>query len=338
MALLCVGMVPLGAVELPPPEQGGPQPGVDIVVGDAGAQPADIGEVLALGAPGVVGAGPQITFQATEPGWVHGQQAVFVITGSPRPWMMSITGTAMALEAGSPDQYIPQTRIEVHDAKKPTDWATLSGGSELWNLAGEKDMWMQIEFRILVEAGDAAGHYKGDVFLEWTLLPEGGQLATTGSIPLELHLDIPQFFEVSFDFTELNFGTLSADFQGWAYSDTEGTLFVRSNRDFQISINPGPDLTGPDDHELETALCFRQPTGSGAHWMTWGDLGADPNGQSPPWGGAPDPGSPWPGALSGLIYTQGDNYIGVSAAAYRQGVRDPAGDYNSIITITVSVP
>jgi len=333
IVLLGAAVWPLWAVELPPPELGGPRPGVDIVVGQAGSQPQSVGDVLAMSTRIIETGGPQITFEATESGYVYGQQAVFIITGLDQPWRIAVTGTAMTLEGGSPDQYIPTSRVEMRDAKKPTGWVSIDGGPMLQNPAGEEDMWMQVEFRILVEAGDAAGPYQGDVMLEWLLQSGAG-----GSIPMELHLNVSEFFAVSFDFTELSLDTEAGDFEGWAYSTTEGTLFVRSNRDFQISVSPAPDLTGPNDHELETALRFREPTGTGANWMTWGDLGGDASGQSSPWGTSPDPGSPWPGALSGLIYTLGDNYIGVSAAGYRQQLLDPAGDYNSIITITISVP
>ena len=335
---LAVGAAPLWSAALPPPELGGPRPGVDIIVGPAGTQPANLGDVLAMSAQSLVPTGgPHTTFEATEPGYVYGQQALFIITGSDRPWRITVTGTAMNLDGGSPDQYIPPSRIEVRDAKKPTAWVSLAGGPELQNLAGEADQWMQIEFRIWVESGDAPGAYQGDVFLEWMLQPDPGDPAPTGSIPLELHLNVAEFLAVSFDFTELSLGALAGDFQGWAYSD-EGTLLVRSNCGFQISVNPGPDLTGPDGHELETVLRFREPAGTGAHWTTWGDLGGDAHGQSAPWGTSPDPGSPWPGSLTGLIPTLGDNSIGVTAAAYRQGVRDLAGDYSSTITITISVP
>ena len=338
--MLGAAVWPLWAVELPPPELGGPRPGVDIVVGQAGSQPQSVGEVLAMSTGVIETGGPHITFEATEPGYVYGQQAVFIITGSDQPWRIAVTGTAMALEGGSPDQYIPKTRIEMRDGKKPTGWVSIDGGPMLQNPAGEEDMWMQIEFRIKVEAGDAPGHYPGDVMLEWLLQSGAG-----GQIPLELHLNVAEFFTVTIE-PDLVFPDTQGDLAGWIYSN-ESTLTVDTNLDFYLAISTGADLVGgnPGGQEIETALRVRQPIGDGTLWDTWGDLGGDVSGQTDPdWAEAfppgEDAGAPWPGSVdeAGLITTQGLNEIGLTAGAWRASVEDVPGDYTTTITITVSVP
>lgn len=342
---LGAGTLPLGAAELPPPELGGPRPGVDIVVGQAGTHPTEVMDILGMDVPEVLGAGPQITFEGTQPGYVYGQQAVFVITGSDRPWRINITGTAMNLQGGSPDQYIPTSRVEVRDAKKPTDWVSLSGGPRLENPAGEADMWMQIEFRILLEPGDAPGQYQGDVFLEWLLAPVGAEPPAGGSIPLELHLNLVEFFSVTSDLTLTFTAGVKGYDAGWFYSN-EGRLTVTSNTDFAITFTVAPDLVGPGtsgEHQLETVLRLRQPRESETPvWETWGDLGNDESGAPDPpgnpWDYPADPGAPWPGSVqkTGGGATQGVNDIGITGGVYRNDFSDLPGEYNSTCLLTVT--
>ncbi|MFO7945946.1 MAG: hypothetical protein R6V19_03945 [Armatimonadota bacterium] len=167
------------------------------MMGEAGSEPQDLDAVMSDIDHETQESGPQITFEGTEPGYVYGDQATFVITSSDRPWRINISGTPMQLQGGTTEQQIPMSRIEVRDAKKPTEWAPLSGGPQLENAAGEEEQWMQIEFRILLEAGDVPGYYVNDVFMEWMLQPLPGEEPQTGSIPLELHLNIEANLQVA---------------------------------------------------------------------------------------------------------------------------------------------
>lgn len=280
IVLLGAAVWPAGAVELPPPEQGGPRPGVDIVVGPAGSQPQSVGEVLAMGAESIIpAAGPQITFEATEPGWVYGQQAVFVITGSTEPWRIIVTGTAMNLEGGSPGQSIPIARIQVRDGKKPTGWMVLGG--ELQNPAGAEDMWMQIEFRIDVEAGDAAGHYQGDVFLEWQLASGAG-----GEIPLELHLNIGGVMTFTADYSVIYFHIGRSNPGGGNYEMEQALDFhLDSNMNidnyFGLCVPQGAnfddlrkltgtiDCMGEDASHLTIPIGWQLRSNGGTGWSAW---------------------------------------------------------------------
>ncbi len=228
--------------------------------------------------------GKHITFQATEPGYVYGQPAVFIHRG--RPWRITITGTAMALEGGSPDQYIPQSRIEIRDAQKPTAWVSIAGGPMLQNPGGEADKWIQIEFRILVEISDAPGHYQGDVVLEWMLQPKPGQPPPGGSIPLQLHLDIEGVMTLTADYSVIYFHIGRSSPGGGNYEMEKALDFhLESNMTagnyFGLQVPQGASfddlrkLTGTIDWQGEDASDLTIPVdwqlrwNDGTGWSEW---------------------------------------------------------------------
>ena len=307
----------------------------------AAAAPVGEGPTITLGEPlsqpgargGTFNAGPVLDFNATTVGWVYSYPVV-VINPELAPWEVTVNAGNFLLST-DPSRVIPRSRIQFR-VPGQTDWANVPGSVA----KAASQSWMQVEFRVEVTYADPPGTYLADAALAWAI---DSAVPTEGSIPLELHLHIPEFFAVSLEPSTLDFGTTPGDFVGWIYSN-EATLRVLSNVDYQISLSSGADLTGAASYQLPTALRLRLPVGTGATWGTWGDLGGTPHGQATdPWSVPLDGGSPWPGAVggpagTGIIPTVGDNPIGLTAGAWRSGVVDLAGDYTTALVLTVSQP
>lgn len=310
-----------------------------------GPVPPPIAATDPLGPGGLVpesqAAGPvaKIHFYGTEPGWVMGVEPVYTMLPRNVPWRIRIaSGNMNGMDPSNTGTFIPPIRIQVHELKSDplgTKWVNCTGTSFMRSTVGDPDGWLYLEFRVLVEWADRPGHYMSNALMYFECPGFNGQ------IPMELHLNLSEMFEVEMD-ADLEFQRTEGNYNGWMYTTTEGKLTVRSNLDFNLSVSAGIDLTGPDTHtyEIETAFRLRQPIGTGALWSTWGDLGDDESGHGTPtqWTGPADPGSPWPGPVSSVspVTTQGVNEIGIKGAAWRKGVEDLAGDYDGTLTITVS--
>lgn len=286
----------------------------------------------------------KIHHYSTDVGYAYGVEPVYPMLPTDSPWIITVTTAPLQLEGGTPQQTIPPVRVQVHDLKSDPDgtgWVDCSGQSGVMDYIGDRDGWLYLEFRILVQYVDRPGHYVGSARLEFTVYPPGWDEPYTGQIPLELHLNVPELFSVQLD-PELSFPDTQGNYEGWMYTEKEGRLTVSGNLDFNLQISAGDDLTGPGTRtgQIETALRLRQPWGTGALWSTWGDLGGDLSGHGKPtdWIGAVDPSAPWPGTVQspGYVTSQGINEIGLSGAAWRSGVQDLAGDYSGALTITVS--
>jgi len=167
--------------------------------------------------------------------------------------------------------------------------------------------------------------------------PVGALPPASGTIPLELHLTVPEMFSASIENNSLTIPTDTRDC-GWAYSEGEATLRVAGNCAFDLRIDSGPDLAQTGG-AMPTALRLRQTEGGGPDFDVWGDLGGTEHGQAdPPWAVAESAGSPWPGSVIGGVGAPGSTAIGISAAAWRGGYSDPHGDYTTSVVITVSLP
>ena len=316
--------------------------GLFAIEGEAGSDPFALVDPAAP--PPVVGAGPKLWYDATGPGWVYSYNTVFVLTGSDRPWVLQMSALPMLKEDGTPDERIELTDIEARDAVAPTAWATIDGNPRWSNLAGNPDQYLELEFRINVRPEHVAGHYICHVTLQWAMPPVGALPPASGTIPLELHLDVPEMMSVEMVDQILDFGETDGNESGWIYTD-EGLLRITSNVDFSMSISGGDLVTRCEgdetlEHRIQTALRLRAPLASGADWQTWGDLGGDASGApTSPWDIDPDDGSPWPGDVmspAAVIQTAGNNLIGITGAAWRQASGDVAGEYGTTVTITVA--
>lgn len=304
----------------------GSPPELFVGVAGPGVEPSSPAEALAVTQPVLPGTVPQFAFSADGPGYVYAQSSLFIINLGGKNWHMTAAGVPLLRQGGAGS--IPLTRVEVRDAKEPTPWMALSANPSFNN---EKHLpWVQLQFRIKVEAADALGTYVGQCLLHWWY-PTDHQ----GTIVLELDLNVPQALNISIDGEGLDFGSSAGNKYGWIYSN-ESTLHIISNFAFDIAIASGDDLKGPSDRRIDTALRLRNLS-DGDPWITWGDLGGDAHdGGADPWAGTPDTGSPWPGAVGQAAPLAGENRIGLTAAARRSDVRDPAGSYHTTITITVA--
>jgi hypothetical protein len=279
--------------------------------------------------------GPQLYFTATGPGYVYTASDLFVLTGSTRPWAIQARGGALQHDNGSAK--VTLSNVEVRDAASDVDWLSLDGTPMWQNPDGNPEQYVQLEFRINVSYAHVAGHYQGDVVLEWGMPPMNGMPATGGTIPVTLHLDVPEMLSASLEGNSLTIPTDTRD-AGWARSDSEVTLEVNSNGLFDLRMDAGPDLAN-GDASMPTALRVRQIAGDGEAWDVWGDLGDSAHGQSePPWTVSEAAGSPWPGTVVSGVGAPGITAVGISAAAWRSGYDDPKGQYTSSIVITVSLP
>ncbi|MGI5819714.1 MAG: hypothetical protein ACOX9R_16645 [Armatimonadota bacterium] len=279
--------------------------------------------------------GPQLYFTATDVGWVYNPSHIFVLTGSTRPWRVFVAGDPLVHDDGNAS--VPRANVEVRDLAAGGPWQSLDGTPMFQNLSGNPDQYIELEFRILVEYGHIAGHYQGDVTLSWAMPASGGLPATSGVIPLTLHLDVPEFFSVSTDVTQLRFPEESGASEGWIYSET-GHLYITSNRDYQISLSQADDLTGPEDFKLPTAMILTNVTEAAPEWASWGYLGGTAQAVAEtPWAGDPDDDSPWPGSIGTVHETYGSNTYEMDFGAFRGGLGDPEGEYSTTIVITVAV-
>ncbi len=317
--------------------------GMFAIQGETGADPVALLDPSTP--PPAVGAGPHLNYVATGPGWVYSYNSAFVLTGSDRPWFLRVMAGPMELEGGT-GELIELVDIEARDAVAPTEWRAIDGMPTWQNETGNPAMYIELQFRINVRPEHVAGHYISHVTLQWAMPPVGVIPAASGTIPLELHLDVPQMMSVEMVDQILDFGETDGNESGWIYTD-EGLLRITSNVDFSMSIS-GDDLVTrcQDDetleHRIQTALRLRAPLASGADWETWGDLGGDASGApTSPWEFDPDDGSPWPGDLmspAAVIDTppDGTSLIGITGAAWRQASGDVAGEYGTTVTITVA--
>ncbi len=321
------------AQDAPPPDGG-----LFVVEGEADSD-ADLNSLLTSedADQQSLGDGPQIEIDATGVGWAYSPYPLYVLTGSTRPWRMRLNAEPM-LMVDNPENEVELTEVEARDALAPTPWTSVDG-TPLWqNLSGNPEQYLALEFRVNVGHHHAPGHYVSHMVIEWFMpaVEEEGLPASSGTIPMELHLDVPELINVSLDGDTLNIPTIARD-EGWAYSDSEVTMTVGCIQDFDLHIDSAPDLT-LGDAEIPTALRLRQISGDGPEWDYWGDLGGTAHGQSSdPWTAAESTGSPWPGNV-GAGGGAGETTIGISAAAWRNSYEDAPGDYATSVVITVSLP
>lgn len=283
----------------------------------------------------VMSTGPQIELYADGPGWVYSPFPLYVVTGSTRPWRMALSAAPMVIQDGG-DEQVSLDDVEARDALAPTEW-TRASGTPLWqNLTGNPEQYLALEFRVNVRHDHKPGHYVSQMTLDWVMPPADGLPASSGSIPMQLHLHVPEMLGVSLDGDSLTIPTIARD-EGWAYSDGEITMTVQSIQDFDIHIASAPDLS-LGDIKMPTALRLRHISGGGPDWDYWGDLGGSPHGQAePPWSVAESTGSPWPGNV-GAGGGSGETAIGISAAAWRDAYQNAPGDYTTSVVITISLP
>ena len=319
------------AQEMPPPSPDG----MFAVEGEKGTDP----RVLLSEAQQdelVMTAGPQIQVVAEGPGWAYSTFPLYVVTGSTRPWRMVLDAGPMLLDGGGGEQ-ISLTDVEARDGLTPTTWASLDGTALWQNLSGNPEQYLALEFRINVRPDHTAGHYVSQMTLNWVMPPSDGLPPATGTIPMELHLDVPEMFSVTTDVSSLTFPEDSGAAEGWIYSDT-GHLNISTNLDYQVSLTVGEDLTGPDSYQIPTAMMLTNTTPAAPEWAAWGYLGDDAETLSTaPWAGDPDPDSPWPGTVGAVQQGLGDNTWDIDFGAWREGLNDPQGDYSTTIVITVAL-
>jgi hypothetical protein len=293
--------------------------------------------------PIVLGDDPQppdvdLTFQGYA-GDVISPITVFILNPYQRAWRVAINGFDL-VHQDNPDHIVSADQVHFRDVKAPTAWADYGGN--ITNVAAHPHM--KIEMLIALTGTEAPGYYVGDAVLEWMVWPAPGSIdMLVGTLTLRLHLNIPEMLEVSIDDEEMVFPEHAGDLEGWLLSENRPTLTVRSNRDFNLSISSGDDLTctteGGATRSIPFALRMWMPEDTGDTWQTWGDMGDVEHGQvSHPWAQAlQSSASPWPGLVQS-VQTAGVNTIGIEGAAWRSGLADPVGDYTSTVVLTISVP
>jgi len=252
-----------------------------------------------------------------------------------RPWQVTLYVDEL-YHQGDPTNRIPDQSVSYRDIKGADNW-TLNGG----DIGTDEQIQMLLEIRIELLGTEAPGYYVANGVLEWMVDLGGGNLAE-GVFTLQLHLNIPEVLEASLEPKLMTFPEHSGGYEGWVYSENQPTLTVTSNTDFQIAISSAPALTSENtpDYKMPMALRMWMPAGDATPpWETWGDLGGKPHGQiSGPWDPALcNAASPWPGAVQQFT-TAGVNEIGLEGAAWRSGLGDVVGKYNTTIVFTLSVP
>lgn len=291
--------------------------------------------------PIVLGDDPQppdvdLTFQG-HTGDVTSPITVFILNPYQRPWQVNIAGGELVHQE-NPAHIVEAGQIKYRDVRAPTDWTGYYG--DIANAAAQPHM--KIEMLIELAGTEAPGYYVGDAVLSWMVWPVEGMPALVGTLTLRLHLNIPEMLEASLEPKLMTFPEHSGGDEGWIYSENQPTLTVTSNTDFQIAISSAPALTSENtpDYKMPMALRMWMPAGDATPtWETWGDLGGKPHGQiSGPWDPALcNAASPWPGAVQQFT-TAGVNEIGLEGAAWRSGLGDVVGKYNTTIVFTLSVP
>ncbi|HEY3396174.1 MAG TPA: hypothetical protein VGM19_00795 [Armatimonadota bacterium] len=293
--------------------------------------PADVPSVTLSGPAQGAPSGPRVDIVATAAGWALSPSLV-IINPYAVPWRITVDSAAPQLVGGT--ARIARSRVQSRDVQTGTGWVSLGGTQQ--NQAGQ--YWVELQFRANVLLTDPPGDYVAAALISYQLLDGSG---TKGSLPIQLHIIVPELFSLSLTPPTLDFGLSEGNLEGWIYS-SEANLRVQTNLKFQLTVTTGEDVTLPGVHKIPTCLRLRQPVSTGTLWATWGDLGGDAHGQAtPPWLTPRDTGSPWPGSIAGIgtggtVTGTGDNQIGIMGALYRSGVYDDAGTYQGDLKITVS--